>query len=234
MFLRQRSRQAEYTDAPDLSAEVVASNYRELARVNRVLMFTDPFQRHLVRWLGPERCRELSILDLGAGDGRLGLNLSAWAGRQGWRWTVTNLDMNPLALRLAPRGRSVAGAVQALPFADGSFDVVIALQMTHHLDREETVVAHFREAWRVTRDALYISDVHRNAMTYAMLWVVLKVMRVTPLMSHDGLVSVKRGWRIGEWEALARAAGLDRSRVWLYYGSRIMLQARKGAMRKVE
>ena len=63
----------------------------------------------------------------------------------------------------------VTGSALQLPFADGSFDLVVASQMTHHLTDEE-VVQHWREAWRVTRDAIFICDLHRNAGFYALLW----------------------------------------------------------------
>ena len=226
MFLSQRATQAEYCDRPDLPSSEVADNYRQLSRFNRVMLVSDPFQRLLVRWLGRGNVKTLSLLDLGAGDGSIGRSIEAWARRHGWDWRVTNLDMNVRALRLNPGGRNVAGAVGALPFADDSFDVVIASQMTHHLTDEEAA-QHFREAWRVTRDALFLTDVHRNAGALAVIWVVLRLMRVTPQFLSDGMLSVRRSWRLGEWRELAARAGIPSVRAWLYYGSRVMLQARK-------
>jgi SAM-dependent methyltransferase len=226
MFLSQRATQAEYCDRLDLPLNEVADNYRQLARFNRLLLVTDPFQRLLVRWLGRGHVKKLSMLDLGAGDGSIGRSIEAWARRRGWDWQVTNLDLNFGALRLNPGGRNVAGSVDALPFADGCFDVVIASQMTHHLTDEEAV-RHFREAWRVTRDALFLTDAHRNAGAMAVIWGVLRLMRVSPQFLSDGILSVRRSWRVGEWRALAARAGIFSARVWLYYGSRVMMQARK-------
>jgi len=97
--------------------------------------------------------------------------------------------------------------VGALPFADDSFDVVIASQMTHHLTNEEAA-QHFREAWRVTRDALFLADVHRNAGALCVVWMVLRLMRVTPQFLSDGLLSVRRSWRVGEWREIAEQAGI--------------------------
>ena len=227
MFLSRRATQAEYSDAPGRSAGQIASDYRQLARVNRVFLITDPFQRVLVRWLGPDRCRSLSILDLGAGDGSVGRAITRWATQRGWDWRVTNLDWNPLALQLNPGGHNVVGSVLDLPFADNSFDVVIASQMTHHLASDEDVAQHFREAWRVTRDALFLNDLHRNLFLLGLVWLVTRCARLSPDMRADGEMSVRRGWRIIEWRALADKAGIPGARVWLYYGSRIMLQARK-------
>jgi hypothetical protein len=226
MFFTRRATQAEYCDRPNLSAADLADNYRQLARVNRVALATDPFQRLLVRWLGRRNVTKLSLLDLGAGDGSIGRSMERWAQRHGWDWRVTNLDAKCAALRLGSNRRSVAASVCALPFADDSFDVVIASQMTHHLTDEE-VVGHFREAWRVSRDAVFFADAHRNVGVWCALWLVLRLMRVTPQFRSDGLLSIQRGWRLGEWRELARQAGIPQARVWLYYGSRVILQARK-------
>jgi 2-polyprenyl-3-methyl-5-hydroxy-6-metoxy-1,4-benzoquinol methylase len=228
MFLRQRATQAEYCDEPDLPARAVASNYHQLARFNRVVRVSDAFQRLLVRWLGSERVARLSILDLGAGDGWMGNAVTRWAARRGWDWRVTNLDLNPLALGLRTGPRNVAADACRLPFRDGSFDLVIASQMAHHLTETE-VIGHFREAWRVTRDALYLTDVHRNPASLAVIWVVLKLLGTTPEFREDGLQSIRRGWRVGEWRRLAGEAAIAKPRIWISYGSRVMLQARKPA-----
>ena len=226
MFLSQRATQAEYCDRADLPREAVADNYRQLARFNRLMLVADPFQRLLVRWLGRKNVQKLSVLDLGAGDGSLGLEIERWARRYGWDWRVTNLDQSLAALQLGAGRRNVAANVCALPFADDAFDVVIASQMTHHLTEAETV-QHFREAWRVTRDAVFLTDAHRNGGALCVLWALLRSLRVTPEFLSDGLLSVRRGWRVGEWRTLAERAGIADARVWLYYGSRVMLQARK-------
>ena len=226
MFLRQRATQAEFCDQQNLPLEIVASNYRQLARFNETMLVTDVFQRVLARWLGRDHVERLSILDLGAGDGWIGQTITAWAADRGWIWRVTNLDLNPSALGLGPHPRNVAASVCALPFRDNSFDAVIASQMAHHLTDAETV-AHFREAWRVTGDALFLADTHRNRAALLVIWAVLKRMRATPEFLADGLQSVRRGWRVGEWRRLAAQAEIPNPRVWLAYGSRVMLQARK-------
>jgi 2-polyprenyl-3-methyl-5-hydroxy-6-metoxy-1,4-benzoquinol methylase len=227
MFLSRRATQPEHCDRPDLPAAELADNYRQLARFNRLMLVSDPFQRLLVRWLGPERVKTLSILDLGAGDGSIGEAIELWARRYGWNWQVTHLDLNVAALELRSLRSRVAGSACALPFRSDSFDVVISSQMAHHLSEEETM-KHFREAWRVTRDALFLSDAHRNTGALCVLWALLRLLRVTASFRSDGLLSVRRGWRVGEWKRLAELAGIPSPRVWLYYGSRVMLQARKG------
>jgi hypothetical protein len=228
MFLRERATQAEYCDRPDLPDADLAANYHHLSRFNRRMLVADPFQRLLVRWIGPANATHLTLLDLGAGDASLGEFLENWAEQRQWDWRVTSLDGNERALRLRPlrTERKIAADVCALPFADNTFDVVMASQMTHHLTDEQTI-RHFQEAWRVTRDVLFLTDTHRNLGALGVIWIILKLMRTPREFRSDGVISVQRGWRVAEWQHLAGRAGIPNAKISVYYGSRIFLQARK-------
>jgi SAM-dependent methyltransferase len=228
MFFAHRSTQAEYFDQQGHSEDSVLEAYRELDRMNRFFAFTRPFRELLPRWLGEERCARLEILDVGAGTGLLGQSLSIWAQARGWSWRFTNLDSNPVAVRRCATPRAVIGSCLSLPFPDESFDLVVASQMTHHLSDKEVVV-HLREAWRVTRDAVFVCDLHRIAALYAMLWICTLFLGVRSEMRNDALISVKRGFRRAELHRLATRAGLRAVQAKLSYGMRIVLRARKSA-----
>ena len=229
MFLSRRATQAEYFDAPDRSVAEVSEGYRLLGRVNRVFRFAEPFQRWIPQLLGESKCRELTLLDLGAGDGSLGTELTAWASSRGWNWRVTNLDLNPLALRINPSARNVTGSALDLPFQESSINVVIASQMTHHLGTDADVVRHFREAWRVSRNGVLVYDLHRSRLMYLAIWLFLHTWGFPAHFRSDGLLSVRRGWRVAEWQALAEQAGLPDALVWREHRARILLRARKPA-----
>ena len=228
MFLSRRATQAEYFDAPDRADAEIGEFYESLASINRLFHFAEPFQRRLPKLVGPHACQSLSILDLGAGDGFLGTMLSEWATKKrGWKWEFTNLDANPAALRRARSGTNVVGSVLALPFSDSSFDVVIASQMTHHLVSDADIIRHFREAWRVARRGILFTDLHRNCFLYAALNLFFRLRRYPKHFRDDALISVRRGFRIGELRKLAAQAGIAGGRAWLYFGARTILEARK-------
>jgi len=227
-MLRERATEPEHFDDPARTPEEIADAYRQLARVNRLCRLDDPYTRVMSRWLGADNCRQLSILDLGAGDSWLGAQMESWARREfGWEWRVTNLDLNLVPLRLNSSTRNVVGSVLALPFAANSFDIVIASQMTHHLAGDAEVIQHFREANRVARRAVFITDMKRSAFLYALLWVVSYVVRLTPEMRSDGLLSVKRSWTRAELSALVARAGLSGATVRSYFGTRLIVAAWK-------
>ncbi len=226
MFFHVRSAQAEYFDKPGLSETERSAGFHDLDRLNRLFCFSHPFASRLPTWLGNERCKKLEILDIGAGSGLLGEKLTAWAHRRGWDWRFTNLDTNPVNSKSVGSAKTVTGSALELPFDDGSFDLVVASQMTHHLTNDQ-VIRHWREAWRATRDAMFICDLHRNAGLYTMLWLTMHLLRTNHHLREDGLISVKRGFRLPEWRELAARAKIPDANVWLYYGTRIVLQARK-------
>lgn len=227
MFFPQRATQAEYFDAPDRSLKELALGYRQLDRVNRWFRLSDAYKDRMAQWLGGDRVTQLNILDLGAGNGSLGAELKEWAARRGWHWEVTQLDYNPSALRLDPSPRKVAASVLRLPFADESFDVVIASQMTHHLDGDAEVQMHFAEAWRVARRGIYLGDMRRSPTLYGMLWCLLFPPLFQPCFRADGLLSVRRGWLLAEWIRLAKEAGIPDAEVQFLHRVRIFLTARK-------
>jgi ubiquinone/menaquinone biosynthesis C-methylase UbiE len=226
MVFSERTTQPEHFDGQRTAAELRAA-YQQLARVNRLFALHDPYTRLMSRWLGQENCRELSILDVGAGDGWLGRRIERWAARRGWTWRVTDLDCNQLPLGLNHGSRRVTGSALSLPFGPASFDVVIASQMTHHFNSDEEVVAHFTETWRVARQGVFVTDMQRSPFLYAVLWLTLPFLRVTGHMRADGLLSVKKSFVVNEWAALAHRAGITNARVSDYYGARLILAARK-------
>ena len=227
MFLRQRATQAEYFDSPDRTLGELRGHYAELNRLNRLTASDLPVRKELPLLVGPEACRSLRILDVGAGDGFLARRLEGWAAARGWRWEFTTLDHCAQTAHLVAGGRHVIGSATALPFGDGSFDVVTAMSMTHHLGDDSEVEAHFREAGRVARLGVIVCDLHRNVPLLAGLWAGLFWM--SRGFREDAMLSVRRAWRVEEWEALARRARLLGARTWRFHGTRVVLSWSKVA-----
>jgi 2-polyprenyl-6-hydroxyphenyl methylase / 3-demethylubiquinone-9 3-methyltransferase len=107
--------------------------------------------RHRNPWIAETIAHELaggpsSILDLGCGAGFLSNHLAALGHR------VTGVDTiadNLVVAREHDRSRRatyILGDARALPFADGSFDVVCAMDLLEHVDDPARVIA---EAARV-------------------------------------------------------------------------------------
>jgi ubiquinone/menaquinone biosynthesis C-methylase UbiE len=96
-----------------------------------------------------------TVLDVGCGTGTLAILAKEQLGGDG---VVCGIDASPEMIERAQRKAKRAGidvafetaCVEALPFEDGTFDVVLSTLMLHHLPREVRESCA-REARRVTK-----------------------------------------------------------------------------------
>lgn len=99
------------------------------------------------------RLSELSILDVGAGNGFFTHYLLEAFGH------VTAMDFSERILAANPASVKVLGDVNSLPFPDRSFDVVLCSNLLHHVVHPQKAVD---EMARVADAALVVSEPNRN------------------------------------------------------------------------
>jgi hypothetical protein len=68
-----------------------------------------------------------------------------------------------------------------------------------------------------------IVDLHRNPLFAAAIWLLLTAWRAPRHFREDGVLSVRRGWRVAEWRELAARAGLAGARVRSFGGMQLVL-----------
>lgn len=100
-----------------------------------------------------------TILDVGAGTGRLAINLSKMGAE------VTALDLSQKMLdelyKKNPNIKISLGDAESLPFLDNSFDFVIAVFLIVHLKNPSIF---FKEAYRVLKDGgkLLVTNINQK------------------------------------------------------------------------
>jgi SAM-dependent methyltransferase len=100
------------------------------------------------------------ILDVGCGDGAITDRLAE-------SWEVTGVDSSPAALQHV-RTTAVHASAAALPFADGSFDLVLSSEMLEHMTDEDYAGA-LSEMRRVTRRYLLLSVPYREDLGFRVI-----------------------------------------------------------------
>ncbi len=80
----------------------------------------------------------------------------------------------------------------ALPFQDGSFDVVSCSLFAHHLEPDD-LSRFVNEALRVSRCAVLINDLIRHPLHVALVYAGFPLMR-SYVSRVDGLASVRRAY----------------------------------------
>ena len=148
-------------------------------------------RREVERWLrtlAPAHGERLAVLDAGCGTGGLLANLRSPAWRAG-------VEISAEGVRLARRRGDAAlvmGSVAALPFAEGSFDAVVSIDVLCHSGVVERQAAE--EAARVLRPGgLFLVQVPAFDFLRG---------------EHDAAVWTKRRYRRAEVAALLSSAGL--------------------------
>jgi 2-polyprenyl-3-methyl-5-hydroxy-6-metoxy-1,4-benzoquinol methylase len=147
-----------------------------------------------------EEVRPASVLDAGCGEGFVTERIS----RRLPRAQVVGLDVEDEGLAAEWRGRATdkltfrPGSAYELPFADGSFELVCALEVLEHLERPAKGLA---ELARVASRALLLS-VPREP-----LWRALNVISLRYVRDLGNTPGHVNHWSRGDFVRFASQAG---------------------------
>ncbi len=191
----------ELLDSDSGTAAEISASLADLRMVNRwfggAATMCD-LVREVARRTGR---RDLSLLDVGGASGDIAARVTRQLEREGVRVASVVLDRS--AAHLNGTGRSVAGDALALPFSDGSFDVVGSSLVVHHLEPGE-LVRFINESLRVARVAALVNDLRRSPGHLALTYAGFALYR-SRLTRHDAPASVQRAYTAGELRELLEA-----------------------------
>jgi len=232
--LAARSEKKEIIDERTLAPEEMRSVYRLIGCVNRWLGGYQVLLSHLSRFSRNwDKNKVVSILDVGAGDASIPRAIADWASREGFNVRITALDICPETLKLAGTtlGPSYPGisllraSAAVLPFADKSFDYVIASMFFHHLP-DDVIPGVLRQFDRIARRGIIVNDLLRRRRAYYGI-MLAGLLSADPVFRHDSALSVLRGFKEKEVRALIERSGLRYLKVSKHYAHRIAIAGEK-------
>lgn len=180
----------ELLDAEGWTAPQLGTALADLDRINRWFGGISTMAWMLERVANRSGARELSMLDVGGAGGDLARDAAGRLRHKGIRLDVAVADRAPS--HLDPTLPGVATDATALPFRDGSFDVVGCSLLAHHLGPEQ-VQRFAREALRVCRLAVLINDLRRSPVHLALVYAGFPLFR-SHLTRNDGPASVRAAY----------------------------------------
>jgi SAM-dependent methyltransferase len=162
--------------------------YERIAAVEREHWWYRYMQSVVADFAAPWLLDGARVLDAGCGPG----GNSAWLARYG---TVIGVDVSPDALRLVgshwPDTIPAGASVEALPFTDGAFDLVVCLTVLYSVLADAVAVQEFARVLGAGGALLVVEPAFPSLRR-----------------GHDAVVHGRRRYRRSELAGLARVAGL--------------------------
>lgn len=207
----------EIMDDPGQSEADFSAALADLERINRITFAYLPLTRFLDRLVRAEGVTSLSFLDVGAGGGDALRVVADWGARRGIALDLWGLDRSPWAERHAlARGTPARWITSDLFELDPArrFDVVACSLFAHHLD-DPTLVRFLRWLPRHAARRWLILDLHRSPIPWTAVWAGTRLMRMHPMVCHDGPVSIARGFSRADWRRAVAEAGIEAEIRWV-------------------
>jgi len=206
-LLQTRSTARELLDGEQLDQRELRTNLREMATLNRLPGGIADSVRAVTRLL--DGTSNATVLDVGTGSGDFVRRLLRERAVR-----VIAVDLRPEVLAIASRNLAhtkdvtiIQADARALPIGDASLDVAHASLLLHHLEPEE-VVGALREMRRVARLGVVINDLRRGPLPFALTAATVLALSRGRYTRHDGVLSARRAYTLGELDSLAATAGL--------------------------
>lgn len=214
MNLSVRSTQDELMDGPGTSLADYMQCLTDLEQVNRVTQT----HRATLQWLAQAMqdtasSTPVSIFDVAYGHGDLLRALHRWGAASKRTVVLAGIDLNP---RSAQAARAATPKSMNIDYRTGDVfsaspqprpDFIVSSQFAHHLtDTQALQFVRWMEA-NCTR-GWYVSDLQRHALSYYGFRWIARLAGWHRIVRIDGTISIARSFRLSEWRALLRQAGI--------------------------
>jgi len=145
--------------------------------------------------------REITIVDLGCGNGDMLRVLADYAIENGRRFKLIGVDANQFTVNYAeqlsanyPNITYQCIDIFEPGFQNISCDIALCTLTLHHFD-EEQIMSLLSVLKRRATIGVVINDLQRSSIAYRLFQALALVFRLNRLSREDGLVSILRGFK---------------------------------------
>ncbi|MCX2719648.1 methyltransferase domain-containing protein [Lentiprolixibacter aurantiacus] len=210
MVFKNRSTEAELMDDLSLDSAILDKVLRDVSRANRLLGGDRITRKAVFSILRSEQDRDYSITDVGCGDGAMLRQLAVICRNMKYRVKFIGLDINEMAIRLAqensrdfPEITYHTADVMKDPNHGFSSDIVLCTLTLHHIPSGQ-IPQFIKSLAAMARKAVVVNDLQRSPLAYCLFKFFSAIFIKTKIARHDGLVSIKRGFKRSELMAFSR------------------------------
>jgi 2-polyprenyl-3-methyl-5-hydroxy-6-metoxy-1,4-benzoquinol methylase len=179
--------------------------------------------------------KPIRVLDLASGGGDVPIALAERASRARLDVQIEGSDVSSEAMRFArsralDRGSAIRFRTLDVlndPLPEG-YDVVTCSLFLHHLD-EAAAIAVLTKMANAAGRLVLVNDLVRSRVGYVLAWTGCHLLSRSPIVRHDGPVSVAGAYTILEAGKLAERAGLVGASVSGHWPCRFLLHWSRGS-----
>lgn len=210
----KRSTQKELLDlGPDYyTLDEFISCQKILFRINNLLGFTRSTLKLVKNF--PHIS---SLMDIGCGGGLFLLHLSNHLPEM----KLHGIDVSDEAIKLAKQTLQSAqihsniknvsfelSPQKELTLPKNHVDIILTTLVCHHLTDNE-LVEFLKSMFTAAKKVVIINDLHRHWLPEFFYKLSSSFLFKNRLISHDGLISIQKGFIYSEWQSIIKQAGID-------------------------
>ncbi|WP_271855963.1 methyltransferase domain-containing protein [Patiriisocius marinus] len=199
-----RSTQEEIMDDFALQGKELELLLNDLKRVNKLLGGNAITINGLKKILTHKQSGQITIVDVGCGDGELLRQCAKFTRKKGWDCLFIGIDANEHILKTAEE-RSTSFPeisykimnVLSPKIKEISADVFLCTLFLHHFKNEQIsqVLNNFMKQAKI---GVVVNDLERSKIAFTLFKLFSAIFIKTRIAKHDGLVSVARGFKKNE------------------------------------
>lgn len=212
--LRQRSYQKELLDRNDIPFDDIRRNMQELDFINTKLGGHDITLDGIVCLIKNQMNfnTNLTIVEIGCGGGDNLRAIRNWAERIHLPVQLNGIDINPECIAYAKQQKRNRGIDFTLSdyknvLFEEKPDIIFSSLFCHHFSENELT---WMLQWmkRNSSVGFFINDLHRHWLAYYSIKLLTKLFSKSYLVKNDAPLSVQRGFKRQEWNAIFDEAGI--------------------------
>ncbi|MDP9099635.1 MAG: methyltransferase domain-containing protein [Verrucomicrobiota bacterium] len=199
----------ELMDRPQPVTGELASDLRNLRKLNRYFGSYRLIEHFLRRWI--QARSRMRILDLGTGSGDIPRLIVDYARSAGATVTVDAVDQQRSTLEIAqslshdyPEIEFFEG--DGLSFGEGGYDVVLCSLALHHFE-EAAAVELLKRCRTLSNRYVLVSDLRRGVLATLGVYLLTTFIFREPMTRTDARLSAERAFSFREFRSLAERAG---------------------------
>lgn len=198
---KDRSNAPELMDDFAMEGEVLRDALDKIASINKLLGGNAVTLEGVERLLGTEADREISILDVGCGNGDMLRVLADYGRRKGLRFQLWGVDANEFTIGHA---RKLSSGYDNISYVcsdifeeikqERVYDVILCTLTLHHF-KDEALLQLMEGFIRKANLGIVVNDLHRSALAYYLFKLICFVFGLNSMSRDDGLISILRGFK---------------------------------------